>query len=117
MDNRYSQNPEELLRGPVADIVLDLENPLILEVGTHARNDLSLIIVGAPTMCWDRNAHHLGRRTVFWPYDEGDLRHSALKGRGRLVRRNSLATASQHIETTYPGTTLIRSTCHIPQSM
>lgn len=28
-------NPDELLRGPVADIMLDLGNPLILEVGTH----------------------------------------------------------------------------------
>ena len=35
MDCHYSMNPEELLRGPVADIVLDLENPLILEVGGY----------------------------------------------------------------------------------
>ena len=73
MDIHYSTDPKELLQGPVADIVLDLENPLILEVGTHACNDQSLILVGAPAMCRDRNAHHLGRRTVFWPYDEGDL--------------------------------------------
>lgn len=33
MDFHYLMNPEELLRGLVADIVLDLENPLILEVG------------------------------------------------------------------------------------
>ena len=33
MDIHYLTNPEELLRGPVADIILDLENPLILEVG------------------------------------------------------------------------------------
>ena len=34
MDNYYLTNPEELLRGPIADIILDLENSLILEVGT-----------------------------------------------------------------------------------
>ena len=34
MDNHYLTNPEDLLRGPIADIILDLENPLILEVGT-----------------------------------------------------------------------------------
>jgi hypothetical protein len=33
MDDHYLMNPEELLQGTVADIVLDLENPLILEVG------------------------------------------------------------------------------------
>ena len=32
MDAHYLMNPEELLQGPVADIVIDLENPLILEV-------------------------------------------------------------------------------------
>lgn len=34
MDDHYLMNPEELLQGPVADIMLDLENPVILEVGT-----------------------------------------------------------------------------------
>lgn len=34
MDSHYLVNPEDLLQGPVADIILDLENPLILEVGT-----------------------------------------------------------------------------------
>jgi len=34
MDNHYLMNPEDLFQAPVADIVLDLENPLILEVGT-----------------------------------------------------------------------------------
>jgi len=32
MDDHYLMNPGELLQGSVADIVLDLENPLILEV-------------------------------------------------------------------------------------
>ena len=34
MDDHYLMNPEELLQGPVTDVVLDLENPLILEVCT-----------------------------------------------------------------------------------
>jgi DEAD/DEAH box helicase domain-containing protein len=34
MDDHYLANPEELLQGPVTDIMLDLENPLILEVCT-----------------------------------------------------------------------------------
>ena len=34
MDDHYLMNPEELLQGPVTDIMLDLENPLILEVCT-----------------------------------------------------------------------------------
>lgn len=37
MDGHYLLNPERLLQGNVADIVLDLENPLILEVGTIYR--------------------------------------------------------------------------------
>ena len=36
MDLHFSTNPQELLRGPVADIILDLENPLILEVGSSS---------------------------------------------------------------------------------
>jgi hypothetical protein len=35
MDLHYLMNPEELVQGTVADIILDLENPLLLEVGTH----------------------------------------------------------------------------------
>lgn len=35
MDLHYSKNPEELLQGTVSDIIMDLENPLILEVGTY----------------------------------------------------------------------------------
>lgn len=35
MDDHYSVDPEELLQGPVADIILDLKNPLILEVCTY----------------------------------------------------------------------------------
>ncbi|KAF9792472.1 P-loop containing nucleoside triphosphate hydrolase protein [Thelephora terrestris] len=31
MDEHYLKKPEDLLRGPVADIILDLKNPLILE--------------------------------------------------------------------------------------
>jgi len=34
MDLHYLMNPEELLQGTVSDIIMDLENPLILEVGT-----------------------------------------------------------------------------------
>jgi len=34
MDLHYLENPTELLQGPVSDITIDLENPLILEVGT-----------------------------------------------------------------------------------
>ena len=34
MDLHYLMNPEELLQGTVPDIIMDLENPLILEVGT-----------------------------------------------------------------------------------
>jgi len=67
MDDYYLMNPEDLLQAPVADIILDLENPLILEVGTtcgsivHGPDDPR----GALAMCWDRDAHHFGRRTVF----------------------------------------------------
>lgn len=35
MDDHYLTKPEELLRGPVGDIILDLENPLVLEVCTR----------------------------------------------------------------------------------
>lgn len=35
MDDHYLANPEELLQGPVVDIMVDLENPLILEVRTY----------------------------------------------------------------------------------
>lgn len=35
MDDRYMMNPAELLQGPVADTILDLENPLILEVSIY----------------------------------------------------------------------------------
>lgn len=35
MDDYYLSNPEELLQGSVADIILDLENPLILEAGVY----------------------------------------------------------------------------------
>lgn len=35
MDDHYLSKPEELLQGSVADIILDLENPLILEVGVY----------------------------------------------------------------------------------
>jgi len=35
MDLHYVMNPGELLQGTVSDIVMDLENPLIIEVGTH----------------------------------------------------------------------------------
>jgi len=35
MDDHYSMDPKQLLQGAVADIILDLENPLILEVGTY----------------------------------------------------------------------------------
>ena len=35
MDDHYLFNPEELLQGTVADIILDLENPLLLEVGIY----------------------------------------------------------------------------------
>lgn len=34
MDLYYLLNPHELLQGTVSDIIMDLENPLILEVGT-----------------------------------------------------------------------------------
>ena len=37
MDDHYLTDPEQLLQGNVADIILDLENPLILEVGTVYR--------------------------------------------------------------------------------
>jgi ATP-dependent helicase YprA (DUF1998 family) len=40
MDNYYLMHPEELLRGPVTDIILDLENPLILEVGTDFHDSM-----------------------------------------------------------------------------
>ena len=32
-----------------------------------------MTFVGASAMRRDRDAHHLGGRTVFWPYDEGDM--------------------------------------------
>jgi DEAD/DEAH box helicase domain-containing protein len=42
VDNHYLMNPEELSRGPVADIILDLENPLILEVRAQDHVDRRL---------------------------------------------------------------------------
>lgn len=42
MDDHYLTNPEELLQGAVADITLDLENPLILEVCAHDHVELKL---------------------------------------------------------------------------
>lgn len=40
MDDHYLMHPDELLQGPVANIMLDLENPLILEVFTYNHVEL-----------------------------------------------------------------------------
>jgi len=40
MDTYYLMNPEDLLQAPVADIIVDLENPLILEVGTSTYDSI-----------------------------------------------------------------------------
>ena len=52
MDNHYLMNPEDLFQAPVADIILDLENPLILEVGiTCCSSARTLIILEAHLQC------------------------------------------------------------------
>jgi hypothetical protein len=76
-----------------------------------------MILVGAFAVRWDRDARNFGRRTVFWTYDEGDMRHPTVEGRGRLVRTTSPISVSQLIETLHPGITLIQSSCHTPQNM
>lgn len=76
-----------------------------------------VILVGAFTVRWGRDAHHVGRRTVFWFYDEGDMRHPTIEGRGWLVRTISSTPVPQRIETIHLGTTLIQSSCHIPRHM
>ena len=88
MDDYYLMNPQELLQGAVADIILDLENPLILEVSIYSPMTVQTLMVpvGAFTMCWGRDAYNVGGRTVFWPYNEGDMRDPPDKRRGRLVR-------------------------------
>jgi len=75
MDDHYLMNPGQLLQGDVADIILDLENPLILEVGCLSSHGVQtlMIFVGAFTMRRDRDAHHVGGRAVFWSHDEGDM--------------------------------------------
>jgi len=75
MDDHYLMNPEQLLQGDVADIILDLENPLILEVGyppSHGAQTL-MISAGAFAMRRDRDAHHVGGRAVLRSDDEGNM--------------------------------------------
>jgi len=72
--------------------------------------------VGAFTVRWDRDAHNVGGRAILWTYDEGDMRESLVKRRGRLVCATGPASVPQSIEMAHSGTIPIRSSCRTRQN-